>query len=147
MNPGDPCPVCGSREHPRKAVAMEHVPSQEELDQLQEHLELARTEMENASKKAAELVGKVDLQKKQIMEKLHELEKEKMLAEPMESENWKVQDIQSQIHNKQVELAEQENKLTEQILDNTKRSNIIKIFKANSEYRKKIVEKQAERRI
>ena len=37
--------------------------------------------------------GKVDLQKKQIVEKLHELEKEKMLAEPMESENWKVQDI------------------------------------------------------
>ena len=81
--------MCGSREHPRKAAAMERVPSQEELDQLQEHLELARTEMENASKKAAELVGKVDLQKKQIMEKLHELEKEKMLAEPMESENWK----------------------------------------------------------
>ena len=84
-----------------------------------------RENMENASKKAAELVGKVDLQKKQIMEKLHELEKEKMLAEPMESENWKVQDIQSQIHNKQVELAEQENKLTEQILDNTKSSGTI----------------------
>ena len=61
--------------------------------------------------------------KEQIMEKARtrKLEKEKMLAEPMESENWKVQDIQSQIHNKQVELAEQENKLTEQILDNTKK--------------------------
>ena len=125
---------------------MEHVPSQEELDQLQEHLELARTEMENASKKAAELVGKVDLQKKQIMEKLHELEKEKMLAEPMESENWKVQDIQSQIHNKQVELAEQENKLTEQILDNTKKVKYYKnLQKQIQNTEKKIVEKQAER--
>ena len=79
----------------------------------------------------------MDLQKKQIMEKLHELEKEKMLAEPMESENWKVQDIQSQIHNKQVELAEQENKLTEQILDNTEKGQYYKkSSKANSEYRK-----------
>lgn len=146
LNPGEPCPVCGSREHPRKAAAMEHVPSQEELDQLQEHLELARTEMENASKKAAELVGKVDLQKKQIMEKLHELEKEKMLAEPMESENWKVQDIQSQINNKQVELAERENKLTEQILDNTKKVKYYKnLQKQIQNTEKKIVEKQAER--
>ena len=79
----------------------------------------------------------MDLQKKQIMEKLHELEKEKMLAEPMESENWKVQDIQSQIHNKQVELAEQENKLTEQILIIPKRSNIIKIFKSKFRIQKR----------
>ena len=98
------------------------------------------------SKKAAELVGKVDLQKKQIMEKLHELEKEKMLAEPMESENWKVQDIQSQIHNKQVELAEQENKLTEQILDNTKKVKYYKnLQKQIQNTEKMIVEKQAER--
>ena len=59
-----------------------------------------------------------------------------------------VQDIQSQIHNKQVELAEQENKLTEQILDNTKKVKYYKnLQKQIQNTEKKIVEKQAERRI
>ena len=143
---GEPCPVCGSKEHPKKAAAMEHVPSQEELDQLQEHLELARTEMENASKKAAELVGKVELQKKQILERMDELEKEKTLAEPTKTENWKVQDIQSQIHNREIELAEQENELTEQIRDNAQKVKCYKELQNQiQKIEKRIVEEQAER--
>ena len=143
---GEPCPVCGSKEHPKKAAAMEHVPSQEELDQLQERLELARTEMENASKKAAELVGKVELQKKQILERMDELEKEKTLAEPTKTEKWKVQDIQSQIHNREIELAEQENELTEQIRDNAQKVKCYKELQNQiQKIEKRIVEEQAER--
>lgn len=137
LREGEPCPVCGSREHPKKAAAMEHVPSQEELDQLQGHLELARTEMENASKKAAELMGQAELQKKQLLKKMRELENAKKesqetaenpeegmqgiqgQAEGQQTEQMQI--IRIQIENWQAELSKQENDLTGQIQDNAKR--------------------------
>lgn len=137
LREGEPCPVCGSREHPKKAAAMEHVPSQEELDQLQEHLELARTEMENASKKAAELMGQEELQKKQLLKKMSELENAKKESqETTENPEEGMQGIQGQaegqkteqmqiirirIENWQAELSKQENDLTGQIQDNSKK--------------------------
>ena len=136
LQEGEPCPVCGSRNHPKKAEMMEDVPSQDELDQLQERWEIARKEMENASKKAAELMGQAELQKKQILKRLEELETGKTLEKPVEVENqeeqgtcsqiWMkqeegVQGVQKKIQNRQAELVEQEKQLTEQILDNTKR--------------------------
>ena len=123
LKDGEPCPVCGSREHPKKASGMGQVPSQEELDQLQARWELARTEMENASKKAAELMGKTELQKKQIMKKLNELENtEKELPETVEEGQTEgMQGIQKKVERQQEELEEQESKLKEQILDNAKK--------------------------
>lgn len=156
LQEGEPCPVCGSREHPKKADVMEHVPSQEELDQLQGRWELARTEMENASKKAAELMGQAELQKKQILKRLNELENAKKESqETIENLEERVQEVQNQnkglqsgeiqgipnqikaqvegqqaeqmqiilrqIQDRQAELAEQENQLTGQILDNAKK--------------------------
>ena len=54
--------------------------------------------------------------------------------------------MESARHSKQVELAEQENKLTEQILDNTKKVKYYKnLQKQIQNTEKKIVEKQAER--
>lgn len=123
LEDGEPCPVCGSREHPKKAGSMEQVPSQEELDQLQAHWELARTEMENASKKAAELMGKIELSKRQILIKLNELENtEKELPETVDEDLEEgMQGIQKMVERQQEEQEEQESKLNEQILDNAKK--------------------------
>ena len=124
LKDGEPCPVCGSREHPKKAGDMERVPSQEELDRLQEYWELARTEMENASKKAAELKGKAELQKKQLLKKLNELENtEEVLPETIETQGLGegMHGILGKVESRQEELEEQESKLKEQILDNAKK--------------------------
>lgn len=122
LKEGEPCPVCGSREHPKKAGAMEQVPSQKELDHLQSCWELARTEMENASKKAAELVGKLEQQKKHLLEGLNESEKaESEIFEIKEDREEQIQVIRRWIWHRQEELIGQKNKLKEKLLDNEKK--------------------------
>lgn len=53
LEPGKPCPVCGSLDHPRPALLTEEAPSREELDQLKEHLEGLSAQRNEASEKAA----------------------------------------------------------------------------------------------
>ncbi|QUN04661.1 SMC family ATPase [Shewanella yunxiaonensis] len=42
-----PCPVCGSRQHPQPAHSQQSLPTSEQLDQAQMQWELARTEYDN----------------------------------------------------------------------------------------------------
>lgn len=50
LEPGAPCPVCGSTEHPRPAAQTADVPTQEELD----HAEATRAQAEAAAQRAAQ---------------------------------------------------------------------------------------------
>lgn len=50
LKKGEPCPVCGSKEHPQKAVLAENAPKEEELNQLKLALEQARTNLLESGK-------------------------------------------------------------------------------------------------
>ncbi len=53
LQAGEPCPVCGSTEHPSKAVVDPQAPTQAELKTQKEQVERARVQMEETSRVAA----------------------------------------------------------------------------------------------
>lgn len=53
LTPGEPCPVCGSTEHPRPAVSTSNVPSKAEVDRLAKRRDEASLAAQRASNDAA----------------------------------------------------------------------------------------------
>lgn len=62
---GEPCPVCGSLSHPKKAVKSENAPTQAELDLIKQEAETTAMTARNASEKAGAL--KAGLEEKKII--------------------------------------------------------------------------------
>lgn len=56
---GIPCPVCGSTEHPQPAILSEGAPTEADVKQAEQALEVAKTEMVEANKAASTQNGKV----------------------------------------------------------------------------------------
>lgn len=83
---GQPCPVCGSTEHPQKAEVLADAPSQEEVQQakekreqkeqerfhVQEKFQECKSALESEKRLLEEAVG--DIQEEQVKEKLLQLE-------------------------------------------------------------------------
>lgn len=59
LRPGEPCPVCGSLEHPHKAVVASQPPSQEQLIETGEYCDRLQAEVQKASNLAGELQTRV----------------------------------------------------------------------------------------
>ena len=124
LKEGEACPVCGSKEHPKKACGTEYIPSQKELEEVKLKWEQARNQMETASREAAELLGKVNAQKERAADQKQIEEQEKRLTD----EEYKLQE-QMKSNKKKVEryqlLQNQIQKIQEQIT--TKREEREKI--------------------
>lgn len=65
LQDGEPCPVCGSLSHPKKAVKSENAPTQAELDLIKQEAEITAMTARNASEKAGAL--KAGLEEKKII--------------------------------------------------------------------------------
>ena len=65
--PGQPCPVCGSTEHPHPAAVAEEVPDQQEVEELQRKAEAAESEARTASEKAGSLKAAADNRKETLL--------------------------------------------------------------------------------
>ena len=115
LKEGEACPVCGSKEHPKKACGTEYIPSQKELEEVKRKWEQARNQMEASSQEAAELLGKVNAQKERAADQKQIEEQEKRLTdeeyelqEQMKSNKKKVeryQLLQNQIQKIQEQIA------------------------------------------
>ncbi len=66
LKAGEPCPVCGSTEHPVPAVLADNPPSEQDIKNTESELKKMRAETEKLSNKAAELNTKVSGLKENI---------------------------------------------------------------------------------
>ena len=68
LEEGQPCPVCGSREHPDPAVRSVHVPSEKELRELGERRDTAPAETTRLSGELAGVRGQYNESRRQLEE-------------------------------------------------------------------------------
>lgn len=62
----EPCPVCGSTEHPRIAVLSVHAPSKNDLEKAEEKAKIADKETKTASETANTFKGRIETKKNEI---------------------------------------------------------------------------------
>lgn len=65
---GDPCPVCGSTHHPKKAELSLEAPTAEQVEQLKNDRNLAEEKREQERKKLLDLSGRLEQEKAVIRE-------------------------------------------------------------------------------
>jgi len=141
LKEGEACPVCGSKEHPKKACGTEYIPSQKELEEVKRKWEQARNQMEASSQEAAELLGKVNAQKERAADQKQIEEQEKRLTD----EEYKLQE-QMKSNKKKVEryqlLQNQIQKIQEQITTKREEREKIAALKAEIDMENKQFEEQ-----
>lgn len=69
LQEGEPCPVCGSETHPRKAIKPETVPSEEELRSIKNQADRASADATETSRIAGEISGKLTSFRETLMAK------------------------------------------------------------------------------
>lgn len=70
---GEPCPVCGSLSHPKKAVKSENAPTQAELDSIKQEAEITATKARNASEEAGALKARLEERESKLNKDILEL--------------------------------------------------------------------------
>jgi len=91
LRESEPCPVCGSTEHPLKAKLSEKAPDRETLDKLKENYEALSLKSSAASGKCSEISGKIESKRLEIEKSSTEIFKEvdfsNVYSELLESKN------------------------------------------------------------
>ena len=73
LKDGEPCPVCGSEDHPKKAEISAGAPSKEELEKAKQISEAKNRERENQSSRAAEIKAGLEEKKETFKKKALEI--------------------------------------------------------------------------
>ncbi|MDR1321499.1 MAG: SMC family ATPase [Gracilibacteraceae bacterium] len=67
LKPGEPCPVCGSAEHPHPAALSPAAPSKSDLEAAERSVKKSAAETEAASRAASNRKGQAEAKKKELM--------------------------------------------------------------------------------
>ncbi len=70
---GEPCPVCGSVSHPKKAVKSQNAPTQVQVESAEENAQKAQQSANEESRKASEIRGNVTISETAVKKKITEL--------------------------------------------------------------------------
>jgi exonuclease SbcC len=139
LKPGDPCPVCGSTEHPELAVGSDEIPGEDEISEIENQVDLAEKKKEEISQR-----------KQKVLQKLGRLE-ERIKASNDFLDGRPVRDLQSANH----ELDAMRHRFSEQkslnqrrdflLLDQKKLAELIeKLDEEVSEINRELNQKQLE---
>lgn len=128
LKEGIPCPVCGSREHPQKAVLSEHAPNREQVENMKKDRDLAERKREEEQKKLLDSTGKME----QEMAVIRELEKQ-LLGE--EKRNVSLEQIRQRWEDWEKKAQERLIKGQKQIDDTTR-----KLEESSKSYQKAVQE-------
>lgn len=71
LSPGEPCPVCGSREHPEAAQISEKAPSEDYLNQLEQKMKAESDLLQRISQQGGELSGRIKALETGLIQDLH----------------------------------------------------------------------------
>ncbi|GIU24114.1 SMC family ATPase [Shewanella schlegeliana] len=96
LNPGQPCPVCGSSEHPHPAQSAEQLPTEEELQQAQRNEESANDALNQAKSEYSGLKTKHQEQLKRVDELLQRISDSS--AQSIENLQLQLQQLQQQLN-------------------------------------------------
>ena len=108
---GTPCPVCGSTNHPIKAVKAENAPTKEQLDESKSTYEAAQKEAQSASEKAAKTKGQADEKRDAVLLMLHEMFGNATIDDADELIKDKMAEIATVLENVQNAIDEQQKKI------------------------------------
>lgn len=72
LREGQPCPVCGSKNHPFPAVKSKNAPTAAELEKLKKEAEKADADARNASESVGNSIAKAEERKRGLVERLSE---------------------------------------------------------------------------
>lgn len=109
---GEPCPVCGSTEHPSIAVKPENAPTKMELDILQEKATKANNESNTARESAGSLKGALDEKEKSVTEDIKELLGDVSLEDASDSIEDKIASIKSGVKDIDSKISEENKKIS-----------------------------------
>lgn len=79
LKDNEPCPVCGSLEHPDPASIISDAPTQDDLEKLKEDCNIAEKDMMNASRESSRLAGRLQTTKSNITSLVREFTEKKNL--------------------------------------------------------------------
>ena len=117
LTPGEPCPVCGSTEHPRPAKLSDEVPDREGVDQAEASAKTAREKAEKKSRTCASLQAAQKTLRQEIGRRAGELLEDVPEGESLEAVKEKAQEAARLLRETQDRLKKQiqteEDRLTE----------------------------------
>lgn len=113
---GEACPVCGSKEHPQKAVLPENAPKEEELNHLKESMEQTRTKLVE--------VGKAfDLKKKEFNMRQEDLFNNALTYFPDFDTTITLEDLSEKLDNKLIHIEDKKHANELELLELKKQIN------------------------
>lgn len=83
LRDNEPCPVCGSLEHPDPAMIISDAPSQDDLERLKENCNNAEKRMMNASAESSMLAGQLQTMRNNLVSLVKEFTDEEDLTEAL----------------------------------------------------------------